>query len=967
MSLRNGAATLSSVSATPPLPPPDPDDHLELRWRRAHLATSGLLTWPHPAVEVPGVRHHLHVAFDGGLRVVGGTVVGGDLEVVLHRAPEGLPAGLGERDGFRHLAGRPTFHLDVEVADEWLAGQLVATAADAGGRLLAATGVQTALAIDERFATDAPLGVAWDAQGRPTCRLWAPTARRVALHLGAAAAAASSAATPTPPATASTAAPATATAATASTTATATSTATATPGEQVLPMARGPRGVWTVVGEPSWAGRTYRFEVEVYDPEADRVVRNLVTDPWSHGLTADAARSLLIDLDDLADRALAPPGWARGASKPAFAGQSRMVVYELHVRDFSAADESVPAALRGSYAAFALPGTYGVRHLRSLAEAGVTHLHLLPINDLASIPERRENQVTPSIEEPEDPASPEPQAIQQASVDQQPYNWGYDPLHWLVPEGAYATDPDGPARIREVRELVAAVNRLGLRVVLDVVFNHTYRAGDDRLSVLDRIVPGYFHRLDDLGVMTTSTCCPNTATEHAMMERLILDAVVTWARSYRVDGFRFDLFGHHPAAQARRIRAALDRLTLERDGVDGRAIVLYAEGWEFGEVAGDARFVQATQRGLAGTGIGTFDDRLRDAVRGGSHVGPRSVQGFASGRWWEPNGRGERGGEGGGAPGTYGRDPADREVALELTDRVRLGVAGNLADIEVACHDGVVRRGRELRYGDAPAGTSLRPQDQVAYVSAHDNETLFDALAAKLPTTTSMEDRVRMQVVALATVLLGQGTPLLHAGSELLRSKSLDRDSYRSGDWFNAIDWTARRSRWGVGLPPESSNPDERALLAELLRTIPAPAPHHLAACRDRALALLRVRQRSPLFGLPTAADVARHLTFHLTGAAGQPGQVVWTLWGLDRADHDLLLALNAAPEPLFAGASQLALDPAVAAAGRGATGWRLHPSLAEVRDPALDRVRLDAGGLLVPPRTAAVLLRANRRTAAPR
>ena len=132
-------------------------------------------------------------------------------------------------------------------------------------------------------------------------------------------------------------------------------------------------------------------------------------------------------------------------------------------------------------------------------------------------------------------------------------------------------------------------------------------------------------------------------------------------------------------------------------------------------------------------------------------------------------------------------------------------------------------------------------------------------------------------------------------------------------------------------------------------------------------LALLRVRRRSPLFGLPTTAAVARHLTFHLTGAVGRPGQVVWSLWGLDRADHDLLLALNAAPEPLFAGSSLLALDPADPTAGRGLAGWTLHPSLTEVRDPAWQRVRLDGAGLLVPPRTAAVLLRANRRTAGAR
>ena len=927
------------MSTTAPLPSPDPDDHLELRWRRAHLVTLRLLTWHDPAPTRPGAHARLHVAHDGGLRLEGGRVVGADVEVALHTRSSGLPPELRTRDGYRHLAGRPTFDLDVEVTDAWLGGQLAVTATDAGGRLLAASGVQTALAIEERFATDQALGVRWDEQRRPRCALWAPTARSVRLHLS--------------------------------------------PGDggsdgRVVALARGPEGVWSIGGEADWAGRAYRYEVEVYDPESDRVERHLVTDPWSVALTADSRRSLLVDLGDLEDRELAPDGWAAGTTKPAFDRQGEMVVYELHVRDFSAMDESVPAELRGTYRAFTLPASNGTRHLRALAEAGVSHLHLLPINDLASVPETRAAQVTPKIEPPVDPAASEPQAIQQASADRQPYNWGYDPLHWLVPEGAYATDPDGPARIREVRELVTAVNRLGLRVVADVVFNHTYRSGAHPASVLDRIVPGYFHRLDDLGRVTTSTCCPNTATEHAMMERLIVDAITTWARAYRVDGFRIDLLGHHPLAQARRLRAALDELTLADDGVDGPAIVLYGEGWEFGEVAGGARFVQASQAGLAGTGIGTFDDRLRDAVRGGNHVSPRSEQGFASGLWWEPNGR-----DGRAAPASADDEPADgpaqrrptpdaadHRLALELTDRVRLGVAGNLAELPVPCHDGVRRRGADLRYGHGPAGYTTCPAEQVAYVSAHDNETLFDALAAKLPIATSLDDRVRMQVVALAPVLLGQGTPFLHAGSELLRSKSLDRDSYRSGDWFNAIDWTGSSTRWGVGMPPEASNPDERELLAELLRSIPAPEPRHIRRCRDHVLALLRVRRSSPLFGLPTAAAVARHLRFHLTGPAGHPGQVVWSLDGRQRAGHDLLLAINAAPIPLSAPRRALDLEPGDGGSGETrrtrsapapAAEWELHPCLAALPDPLLSRARCDGTGLEVPPRTVAVFLRPRR------
>ena len=157
--------------------------------------------------------------------------------------------------------------------------------------------------------------------------------------------------------------------------------------------------------------------------------------------------------------------------------------------------------------------------------------------------------------------------------------------------------------------------------------------------MLDRVVPGYYQRLSANGTVENSTCCSNTASEHRMMEKLMIDSVLTWAREYKVDGFRFDLMGHHSLANMTRLRAALDRLTLKRDGVDGKGVYLYGEGWNFGEVANNARFVQATQTEMAGTGIGTFNDRLRDAVRGGGPFDedPR-IQGFASGAFTDPNG-----------------------------------------------------------------------------------------------------------------------------------------------------------------------------------------------------------------------------------------------------------------------------------------------------------------------------------------
>ena len=183
--------------------------------------------------------------------------------------------------------------------------------------------------------------------------------------------------------------------------------------------------------------------------------------------------------------------------------------------------------------------------------------------------------------------------------------------------------------------MVQGVNRAGLRVVMDVVYNHTPAAGQDPKSVLDRIVPGYYHRLNpESGAVENSTCCANTATEHLMMGKLLIDSVLTWAKEYKVDGFRFDLMGHQPKALMVRLKRA------PRAARSTTRVYLYGEGWNFGEVADDARFVQATQLNMVGTGIGTFSDRLRDAVRGGGpfDADPR-IQGFASGLFTDPERR----------------------------------------------------------------------------------------------------------------------------------------------------------------------------------------------------------------------------------------------------------------------------------------------------------------------------------------
>ena len=358
-----------------------------------------------------------------------------------------------------------------------------------------------------------------------------------------------------------------------------------------------------------------------------------------------------------------------------------------------------------------------------------------------------------------------------------------------MPEGSYSTNPDGAARIVEFRAMVQAMHAAGLRVVMDVVYNHTNASGQAAKSVLDKVVPGYYHRLNADGAVETSTCCANTASEHAMFEKLMVDSLATWAGQYGVDGFRFDLMGHHMKDNMLKVQSTLAAID--------PTIYLYGEGWNFGEVANNARGVNATQLNMAGTGIGTFSDRLRDAVRGGGPFdGGDSLvanQGFINGLWYDPNDKSST-------------SQATKDKLLLYADQIRVGLAGNLADYEFVDRNGNMVKGSQVDYNGSPAGYNQDPQEHIVYVEAHDNQTLWDNNAYKLPLGTSMADRVRAQNLGLDFTILAQGVPFLHAGEELLRSKSMDRNSYNSGDWFNKLDWTYQSNNWGVGLPPAGDN-----------------------------------------------------------------------------------------------------------------------------------------------------------------
>ncbi|MFR0352175.1 pullulanase-type alpha-1,6-glucosidase [Streptomyces sediminimaris] len=831
------------------------------------------------------VSTQLLYSHDGSIAVKDGTLTSDD-ERWLRLGKTTLTDAQKAR--FPYLKSYTAWSVDPRDRDrvrEALDGQIVASQRAANGAVLAATGVQIAGVLDDVYAgaTRAALGPTFH-KGRPTLSVWAPTAQRVSLELD---------------------------------------------GSLKTMKRDDATGVWSVTGPPSWKNKPYRYVVKVWAPSVRKIVTNKVTDPYSLALTADSERSLVVDLRD---RSLAPRGWS-SLAKPKAVPLKDAEIQELHIRDFSVEDATVPASHRGTYLAFTDQGSDGSKHLRELAKSGTSYVHLLPAFDIATIPEKKADQARPDCDLASYAAdSDKQQECVAKTAAKDAYNWGYDPLHYTVPEGSYATDPDGTARTVQFRQMVKALNEDGLRVVMDVVYNHTAAAGQADTSVLDKVVPGYYQRLLADGSVANSTCCANTATENAMMGKLVVDSVVTWAKEYKVDGFRFDLMGHQPKANILAVRKALDALTVAKDGVDGKKIIMYGEGWNFGEVADDARFVQATQKNMAGTGVATFSDRARDAIRGGSPFdSDPGVQGFASGLYTDPNSSSANG------------TPAEQKARLlHYQDLIKVGLTGNLAKYRFTDTDGKEVTGGEVDYNGRPAGYADAPGDAVAYADAHDNESLFDALTYKLPKGTSAADRARMQVLAMATATLSQGPSLSQAGSDLLRSKSLDRNSFDSGDWFNAIHWNcADGNGFGRGLPMAADNASKWPYAKPLLSSVRVGCPQiegASAAYRD----LLRIRSSEQAFSLGTAGQVQSELSFPLSGKDETPGVITMEL-------GDLVVVFNATPGKREQHVAALA-----------GTGYRLHPVQSAGADPVVKSSAYDrkTGTFVVPGRTVAVFSR---------
>ncbi|WP_191293365.1 pullulanase-type alpha-1,6-glucosidase [Kitasatospora herbaricolor] len=843
---------------------------------------------------------------EGGLKVDKGVLNKDGRWLRLEQAKGGLTAA--QKAKFPHLAGYRAFTVDPRDAGRVTAAlrsQLVFTEHLPTGATLAATGVQIPGVLDDLYAAKAAkadFGPQYY-NGKVALSLWAPTAIEVSVQIFDG---------PTG----------------------------GTP--KTVPLKLDDEtGVWELVRDAAELnGKYYVYQVKVWAPSVQQNVTNLVTDPYSVALSTDSRRSLVADLNA---KELKPKGWDNHAVPKAIpAGQQQ--IQELHVRDFSTADTTVPAAERGTYLAFTESQSAGMQHLRDLAKAGVTTIHLLPTFDIATIRENRADQKLPACDLASLAADSEQQQECVAAVQaEDAYNWGYDPLHYNVPEGSYATDPNGTARTVQFRQMVQAMHEAGLRVVLDVVYNHTAAAGQAEHSVLDKIVPGYYQRLDAAGKVTTDSCCADTAPEHAMMNRLVVDSVTTWAREYKVDGFRFDLMGLDPKSTMLDVQAALRRMTPASDGVDGKNIFLYGEGWNFGVVADNARFVQASQLNMGGTGIATFDDRVRDAARGGNYqLSSAPQQGFASGLFTDPNGSADN-----------GTPEQQKARLLHQMDQIKVALTGNLAGYSFTDSSGKAVTGAGVDYNGSPTGYAAKPGESVEYVDAHDNADLFDALAFKLPVTTSPADRARMQALALSLTTLNQGVGFAQAGSDLLRSKSLDANSFDSGDWFNSIQWNpAQGNGWGRGVPMAADNksmwPVSKSLLANPNLKVGAA---DIASATAIYQQLLKIKQSSPLFALPTAAEVQQRLSYPLSGTAGEtPGVITLHLdgTGLKGAEKGITVVFNATPT----------VQKQSVAALKG-TQQALHTVQAGGSDQVVKASGFDAGTgtFTVPARTVAVFV----------
>lgn len=473
-----------------------------------------------------------------------------------------------------------------------------------------------------------------------------------------------------------------------------------------IDMEKSDEGTWAIQINGDQAGKFYAFRVRINNAWSQEV-----PDPYVKCVGVNGKRGMIINLDETN-----PPDWEANEESPPFAHATDAIIYELHVRDASMHASSGIQA-KGKFMGLTETGTHnpngkstGLDHLKEL---GVTHIHLLPSYDFNSIDE---------------------------SVANNPhYNWGYDPLNYNVPEGSYATNAyDGATRIREFKQLIKTLHDNGLRVVLDVVYNHT---GLTQHSSFNELVPGYYYRQNPDGTFSNGTACGNeTASERPMMRKFMLESVLFWVNEYHLDGFRFDLMGVHDIETMNLLADELRKIKPD--------ILLYGEGWSAGQVQLKEEQQAVKKNASKLHQVAVFSDDIRDGIKGS--VFNHQERGFASG----------------------------------LTDQdqsVRFGVVA-------ACQHPQVDYAR-VKYAHEPYAAA--PDNTVTYCECHDNHTLWDKLALSASTATEAQ-RKEMHKLALSIVLTSQGISFLHAGTEFLRSKQGVENSFESPDAINAIDWNLK-------------------------------------------------------------------------------------------------------------------------------------------------------------------------------
>lgn len=503
--------------------------------------------------------------------------------------------------------------------------------------------------------------------------------------------------------------------------------------QKEIPMNKQDQGIWTLKLEGEWNGYRYMYRATFEDGRQE-----IAVDPYARAVTMNGEMGVIVRLEQTH-----PNGWNEDI-RPELASPVDAVLYELHVRDFSI-HESSSMRHKGKYLAFTETGlrdsngnTLGIDHL---AELGITHVHLLPVFDFATVDESKADDGT---------------------SDCSRYNWGYDPLHYNVPEGSYASRADEPeTRIRELKSMVLALHEKGIGVIMDVVYNHTF---DTAASSFEKLVPGYYYRQNPDGTYSNGSGTGNeVATERPMVRKFIIDSVRYWAEEYHVDGFRFDLMGLIDTTTMKVLAAELHAEV-------SPSILLYGEPWGALESPlGDQMTLKGAQREA---GFAVFNDNLRGAIKGDSDG---TGTGFATG-------------------------------AEEKEDDIWTGVRGAITDFTAGPSETInyVTVHDNLNLWDKVAQTQGL-HDTLGFITySEDGRVKGSANVAEAvqqakpyfhvdPDHILENETVRRCLLANGIVLTSQGIPLLAAGDELLRSKFGDANSHESGDSVNAIRWEQKQ------------------------------------------------------------------------------------------------------------------------------------------------------------------------------